>query len=170
MPALFSVVQHRPPEFRTTWAETGRQSDSDVQTASRQRKRLTFAFRLFPARDVFSQIEIDAVEQSLSNAPGVVTVRFESKEEAYERFKEVFADQPTLIENVSPDALPQSFRVQLTSSETFDQVAAMAEALPGVTQATVDLTESGAELKAWEGLPALRECLLAAFSPSVSSP
>ena len=46
--------------FVRTWAETGRQSDSDVQTASRQRKRLTLAFRLFPARDVFSQIEIDA--------------------------------------------------------------------------------------------------------------
>ena len=88
----------------------------------------------------------------------------------FERFKEAFADQPTLIENVSPDALPPSFRVQLTSSETFDHVAAMAEALPGVTQATVDLTESVAELKAWEGLPALRECLLTALSPPSSSP
>jgi hypothetical protein len=139
-----------------------------IRTVDRLRRERT-QMSVFLDNDA-SQIEIDAVEQSLSNAPGVVTVRFESKEEAYERFKEVFADQPTLIEYVSPDALPPSFRVQLTSSETFDQVAAMAEVLPGVTQATVDLTESGAELKAWEGLPALRECLLTALSPPSSSP
>lgn len=48
------------PDFVRARTETGREPDGDVQTAARQRKRLTQAFRLPPARAVFSQIDIDA--------------------------------------------------------------------------------------------------------------
>ena len=139
-----------------------------IRTLDRLRREKT-QMAVFLDNDA-SQSEIDTVEQSLSNTPGVVSVRFESKEEAYRRLKEVFADYPDLIETISPDILPASFRVQLTSSATFDQVAAMAEALPGVDQARVDVSEAGAEFEAWGRLPALRECLATAFSPSSSSP
>jgi hypothetical protein len=115
-----------------------------------------------------SQTEIQAVEQSLSNAPGVVSVRFESKEEAYSRLKKIFGDYPDLIESISPDSLPASFRVRVISSVTFDQVVSMAEAMPGVDQARLDVAEAGAEAQAWGGLPALQECLSAAFSPTSS--
>jgi len=139
-----------------------------IRTLDRLRREKT-QMAVFLDNDA-SQSEIDTVEQSLSNTPGVVSVRFESKEEAYRRLKEVFADYPDLIETISPDILPASFRVQLTSSATFDQVAALAEGLPGVDRARVDVSEAGAEAEAWGGLPALRECLATAFSPSSSSP
>ena len=82
-----------------------------IRTVDRLRREKT-QMAVFLDNDA-SQIEIDAVEQSLSNAPGVVTVRFESKEEAYERFKEVFADQPTLIETYPP--MPSRSRFEFNS-------------------------------------------------------
>ena len=91
-----------------------------IRTLDRLRREKT-QMAVFLDNDA-SQSEIDTVEQSLSNTPGVVSVRFESKEEAYRRLKEVIADYPDLIETFSPDILPESFRVQLTSSATFDPV------------------------------------------------
>src|SRR2546426_7195480 len=83
-----------------------------IRTLDRLRREKT-QMAVFLDNDA-SQSEVDAVEQSLSNAPGVVSVRFESKEESYKRLKRVFGDYPDLIESISPDVVPASFRVQLT--------------------------------------------------------
>jgi hypothetical protein len=82
--------------------------------------------------DEASQSQIDAIKLSLSRASGVVSVTFESKADAFARFKRDFADHPELILNVSPDALPASFRVRLSSPGTYDQLAASVKSMPGV--------------------------------------
>jgi hypothetical protein len=112
-----------------------------------------------------SQAQIDAIEKSLSGAPGVASVRFVSKEEAYALFKEALRDHPALIKNVSASALPASLHLHLSSSAAFDQVAALAMTLPGVDHAAVDLTEAGAEADAFRLLPALQKCLTQFFTP-----
>ncbi|MEX0984618.1 MAG: permease-like cell division protein FtsX [Actinomycetota bacterium] len=55
----------------------------------------------------------------------VESVEYESKEEAYARFLELFANQPSVIENTDPAAIPASFRVKLADTSQYDQVTAV---------------------------------------------
>ncbi len=65
--------------------------------------------------------------------PEVQEVYYESQEEAYERFQEQFADSP-ILENVTPEAMPESFRVKLANPENFAVVASAVGTMPGVEQ------------------------------------
>ncbi len=58
-----------------------------------------------------------ALRATLENTPQVESVRFESQQEAYERYRELFAGQ-SLAEVVRPQSLPATLRVRLA-----DQVA-----------------------------------------------
>ena len=105
-----------------------------------------------------SQQEISAIELSLSQMPGVDSVRFESKDEVLARFKEIFADNPALIANVTADTFRAAFRLHLSSPEKFDEIAATIEGLPGVQSVTIDLLEAGAQLRGVQSLPAWWKC------------
>ncbi len=72
------------------------------------------------------------LQTSLEQESVVDQVFFESKQEAYERFKEQFKDEPELVETVTPDALPASFRVKLEDPEQFGVIRDKYEAWPGV--------------------------------------
>jgi cell division transport system permease protein len=65
-----------------------------------------------------------AIEQKLKASDEVKSFVYESKDEAYKRFKEQFAQQPDLVNNVGPDALPESFRVELVNPERYSVIAA----------------------------------------------
>ena len=69
---------------------------------------------------------VQHLTQILQNVPAVGpgNVTYQTKTEAYAEFKKLFANQPALVENVSPDALPASLRVHLSDPEQFRQVAA----------------------------------------------
>jgi cell division transport system permease protein len=82
--------------------------------------------------DDISQDQQNRIQTMLEGMPEVATVEYESKGEAYARFKDLFSDQEALIENVSPDALPASFRVKLADPEKFEAVAAQLEGQPGI--------------------------------------
>jgi cell division transport system permease protein len=76
----------------------------------------------------------DQIESDLESLrPLVEEIYYESKEEAFERFKEQFANSP-IVENVSADALPESFRVKLSEPEKYDVVASAFAGRPGVEQ------------------------------------
>jgi cell division transport system permease protein len=70
----------------------------------------------------------------LEALPQVEQVFYESQEDAYDRFREQFADSPDLVENVTADALPESFRVKLVDPEQFEVVASSFQGRPGVEQ------------------------------------
>jgi cell division transport system permease protein len=70
----------------------------------------------------------------LEALPQVQDVFYESQAQAYERFRDQFADSPDLVENVTADALPESFRVKLVDAEQFDVVAGAFQGRPGVEQ------------------------------------
>lgn len=76
----------------------------------------------------------DELRAQLEDDPVVESVAYESKDEAFERFNEVFANQPELIETISPEALPASFRVKLADPEQFTAVRERFEAFPGVEE------------------------------------
>jgi cell division transport system permease protein len=78
--------------------------------------------------------------ETLQELPAVESVEYESKEEAYERFLQLFAGQPTVIENADPDAIPASLRVKLADTAQYEQVPAAlgctTDEVTGETQCT----------------------------------
>ena len=83
-------------------------------------------------KDSATAPQIEHLRTTLNDIPEVDTIDFESRAEAYARFKEIFANQPALVENVPPDAMPQSFRVKLADPEKFEVVAARLAGQPGI--------------------------------------
>jgi cell division transport system permease protein len=86
---------------------------------------------------VFLQDGISSVQQQhlqglLTQMPEVASVHYESKAEAYQRFQDIFRNEKDLVQNVSPDALPASFRVKLKDPEKFEVVAARLTGQPGI--------------------------------------
>lgn len=76
----------------------------------------------------------DDLRDDLQAHTAVDRVFYESKEDAYERFVELFSDQPNLVESVDIDVLPASFRVRLVDPELVAVVADEFAAYPGVEE------------------------------------
>lgn len=67
-----------------------------------------------------------AIEQKLDDLKAkdvVKSVKFETKAEAYDRFKKQFESQPDLVKNTPEEAIPASYRVTLVDPEEYDQIA-----------------------------------------------
>jgi cell division transport system permease protein len=79
-----------------------------------------------------TQDQRSQIGKDLAATAQVEKVYYESKQQAYERFKEQFKDSPDLIANVTPDALPESYRVKLHDPKQFDVVASAFQDRPGV--------------------------------------
>jgi len=65
--------------------------------------------------------------------PLVEEVYYESKTEAFARFKEQFKNSP-IVDNVREDALPESFRVKLSDPTKYEVVASAFAGRPGIEQ------------------------------------
>jgi cell division transport system permease protein len=65
-----------------------------------------------------------AIEARLDESPEVKAYIHETKDEAYARFQQQFAQQPELVANTPPDALPESYRVELKNPERYSVIAA----------------------------------------------
>jgi cell division transport system permease protein len=65
--------------------------------------------------------------------PLVQDIYYESKDEAFKRFKDQFKNSP-IVDNVSPNALPESFRVKLADPTKYDVVASAFAGRPGIEQ------------------------------------
>ena len=76
----------------------------------------------------------EQLRTDLEEQPVVEEVFFESKDEAYERFIELFEDQPNLVDSVDPDVLPASFRVKLENPQLFGVIAEQFQEYPGVEE------------------------------------
>jgi cell division transport system permease protein len=84
--------------------------------------------------DTVSPAQQQHLASLLSRMPEVASVRYESKQQAFERAKEIFRDQPEVIENVEPDAFPASFRVKLEDPEQFRVIQARLQGQPGIDE------------------------------------
>jgi cell division transport system permease protein len=78
---------------------------------------------IFLADEVTDEQRAD-IESRLEGSDEVASYLYESKDEAYERFQQQFSQQPELVENTPPDALPESFRVELVNPERYEVIAA----------------------------------------------
>jgi cell division transport system permease protein len=71
------------------------------------------------------------IETVLGSLESVQDVFYESSADAYEQFKEQFAGS-AILANISPDALPASFRVKLDNPENFEKVSSALQSVQGV--------------------------------------
>ena len=80
--------------------------------------------------DTISLADQNRLQQMIQQMPEVGSVRYESKQQAYERFKHIFANQPALTQNVSANALPASFRVKLKDPSQYEKLRTAADHMP----------------------------------------
>lgn len=81
-----------------------------------------------------SQAQVDGAQQALSSSSDVKEFTLISKRDAYADFKRIFNDQPELVNSISPESLPISFRVTPKKAEMTNQLGTRFEQLDGVDQ------------------------------------
>jgi cell division transport system permease protein len=86
---------------------------------------------IFLKKDVTAD-QRDAIRRQLEKDPLVMQQQYESRQEAYKRFRVQFEDSPELLKNVRPNALPESFRVKLKDPQNYEKAAQQYAARAGV--------------------------------------
>jgi cell division transport system permease protein len=59
-----------------------------------------------------------AIDSAIAQSPLVKSRTYETKEQAFNRFKELWQDSPDFVKSIGPNSLPESFRVKLKNPET----------------------------------------------------
>jgi cell division transport system permease protein len=72
------------------------------------------------------------IAQTIDQSPLVASKTYESREQAFEKFKVLWRDSPDFVNSVGPESLPASYRVKLKDPEQYKQFAAQVQSLPGV--------------------------------------
>jgi cell division transport system permease protein len=79
-------------------------------------------------REDVTEAQRTAISQAIDGNPLVQSKTYESREDAFEKFKVLWRDSPDFINSVGPDSLPESYRVKLKDPE---QYAAFADQMKG---------------------------------------
>ena len=118
------LIRAQVAEMKDYWYDRVEVTISSATSSTRRATR--------PAPRVRSRTASATRSRPTSNdMDEVQEVFYESKEHAYELFKEQFADS-AIVDTVTPDQLPESFRVKLVNPEQFEIVASAFEGRPGV--------------------------------------
>jgi cell division transport system permease protein len=84
--------------------------------------------------DDISSDQTQSMQSDLEGNPLVQEVLFESKQQAYENARKIFASDPELLDALRPDSLPASFRVKLVDPEQFETIKSQYEGYPGIDE------------------------------------
>lgn len=88
-------------------------------------------------KDDLSQEEIDETKETLSKIEGLEDIKFTTREEAMENFKERLGDQQFLLDALDDtNPLPDSFSLTVTSTQQVKTIADTAAALDSVESAS----------------------------------
>ncbi len=85
-------------------------------------------------KDEAEQSEIDALKQSLQQTGTVAKMRFVSKQEALQIYKEQNKEDPLLLELVTSDILPSSLEVSTSNIEDLNKIAQIMRSSPAVLE------------------------------------
>lgn len=103
--------------------------------------------------DDITEEQKDGVQSTLVELqPDIVgDLRYVSKSEAFQEFKELYEDNPVITENVDESVLPASFRVKMADPERVDVIASKLEGNPAVEE-IVDQRETVERLISLTGM------------------
>ncbi len=85
-------------------------------------------------REDVTDAQSAAISQAIDRSPLVRSKTFESREQAFEKFKVLWRDSPDFINSVGPESLPASYRVKLKDPEQYKAFASQVEGLPGIQE------------------------------------
>lgn len=84
--------------------------------------------------DEVEQEEIEEIGKTINKFDGVISVIFQSKEQALEIMKEDWGDEGYLLEGLEENPLPNSYIIQLESIEKADNIVTQLEELDGIEE------------------------------------
>src|SRR3954462_1187349 len=64
-----------------------------------------------------------AINQAIDQNPLVQSKEYETREQAFEKFKVLWRDSPDFVKSVTPESLPESYRVKLKDPEQYQVFA-----------------------------------------------
>src|SRR3954464_7325833 len=73
-----------------------------------------------------------AIDQAISTNPLVKEKTYETREQAWKRFQELWQDSPDFVKSIGPNSLPESFRVKLKDPETYKTFTDQMTGKPGI--------------------------------------
>jgi cell division transport system permease protein len=76
----------------------------------------------------------EALKKSLEDMPQVAKVEYESRQQAFDRFKDRFSGTPGFVAATKPGDIPDSFRIKLKDASQYDKVIQATTGRPGVDQ------------------------------------
>ena len=77
-------------------------------------------------------VQRDEIEQALRSNPEVAEVFYETREQAYQQFREYYADNDPILTATTVDKMQDSFRVKLKNPEEYQGVVSAVSGMPGV--------------------------------------
>jgi len=86
---------------------------------------------IFLRTDV-TEAQRSAIDQSIAANPLVKEKTYETREQALERFKTLWADNPDFVKSVGENSLPESFRVKLKDPEQYKTFAEQMKGMQGI--------------------------------------
>jgi cell division transport system permease protein len=75
-----------------------------------------------------------AIDAAIAQSPLVKSRTYETREQAFNRFKELWQDSPDFVKSIGPNSLPESFRVKLKNPEQYKSFADQIQGLQGIDQ------------------------------------
>jgi cell division transport system permease protein len=91
-------------------------------------------------RDDVTDAQKSAIDQAIANNALTESRQYESKADAFEKFQVIWRDSPDFIKSVTPDSLPESYRVKLKDPEQYGAFADQMRGMQGI-QDIVDQRE-----------------------------
>ena len=85
------------------------------------------------AGGAITQTQRDQIRSDLEKMPQVQKIYYESKQEAYKRFKQQFKSS-AIVDNVTAEQMPESFRVKLVNPEQYPIIASAFIGRDGIEQ------------------------------------
>src|SRR3712207_3232992 len=86
---------------------------------------------IFLRSDV-TEAQRSAIDQAIASDPLVKEKTYETREQALERFKTLWADNPDFVKSVGENSLPESFRVKLKDPEQYKTFAGKMQGMQGI--------------------------------------
>ncbi|RAY12209.1 ABC transporter permease [Actinomadura craniellae] len=81
-----------------------------------------------------TQEQKNQIKQTLDGLSQVAEVTYESKDQAFARFRESFASTPGFTQSARPGDIPDSYRVRLKNPQEYKEVVDAVYGMPGVDQ------------------------------------
>jgi cell division transport system permease protein len=78
--------------------------------------------------------QTQALDSKIKSDSRISSDQFLNKDASWKQFQQQMQNDPALLQSITPDQVPQSFRLKLKNPDQVDQIAASYKGLPGVDE------------------------------------